>query len=135
LLSEERRPAEALPPAEEAVAMYRELAAASPDQYRPDLANSLSNLGSRLFRLDRRAEALPVAEEAVAMCRELAAASSDQYYPGLSSALILLVDLYDGPGQHDRVFPLLEEAGENAKRGLARHGIDPAQLQSGPFFP
>ena len=32
------RPADALPVTEEAVAIYRELAAASPDRYRPDLA-------------------------------------------------------------------------------------------------
>ena len=47
--SELGRPVEALPVAEEAVAIYRELAAAYPDRYRPELATSLSNLGLRLF--------------------------------------------------------------------------------------
>ena len=51
---------------EEAVAIRRELAAASPDRYRPDLATSLSNLGVRFSELGRPADALPVAEEAVA---------------------------------------------------------------------
>ena len=37
-LSQVGRPADALPVTQEAVAMYRELAAASPDRYRPDLA-------------------------------------------------------------------------------------------------
>src|ERR1035441_8772829 len=73
------RPAEALPVTEEAVALYRELAAASPDRYRPDLARSLANLGVWFSALGRPAEALPVTEEAVALYRELAAASPDRY--------------------------------------------------------
>ena len=40
--------------------IYRELAAAYPDRYRPDLAISLSNLGAQFSELDRPAEALPV---------------------------------------------------------------------------
>ena len=40
-------PAKALPVTGEAATMYRELAAANPDRYRPDLARSLSNLGVR----------------------------------------------------------------------------------------
>ena len=54
---------------EEAVATYRELAAASPDRYRPDLARSLSNLGVAFSELGRPQEALPVTEEAVATYR------------------------------------------------------------------
>ena len=54
--------------------MYRELAAANPDRYRPDLATSLDNLGGRLLRAGRPADALPATEEAVAIHRELAAA-------------------------------------------------------------
>jgi len=38
-------PADALPVTEEAVAAYRELAAASPDRHNPDLVTSLTNLG------------------------------------------------------------------------------------------
>ena len=40
--------------------MYRELAAASPDRYRTDLAATLNNLGKRFSELGRPAEALPV---------------------------------------------------------------------------
>ena len=39
------RPTDALAAAREAVTAYRELAAANPDRYRPDVAASLSNLG------------------------------------------------------------------------------------------
>jgi Tetratricopeptide repeat len=81
------RPAEALPVTEEAVAIRRELAVASPDRYRPGLAASLSNLGAWFSELGRPAEALPVTEEAVAAYRELAAASPDRYRPGLAASL------------------------------------------------
>ena len=49
--SELGRPAEALPVTDEAVAIRRELAAASPDRYRPDLATSLTRLSGILADL------------------------------------------------------------------------------------
>ena len=45
--------------------LYRELAAARPDAFRPDLAMSLSNLASFLSELGRHEAALAAAEEAV----------------------------------------------------------------------
>jgi tetratricopeptide (TPR) repeat protein len=80
------RPAEALPPAEEAVTIHRELAAANPYRYRPDLAGSLINLGIFFRQLGRPAEALLPAEEAVSIQRELAAANPDPYRPALARA-------------------------------------------------
>jgi hypothetical protein len=59
------RPADALPRAEEAVASYRELAAASPDRYRSDLVQSLSNLADVLSEISRDAEAGDVRAEAI----------------------------------------------------------------------
>ena len=67
--------------------IYRELAAAYPDRYRPDLARSLSNLGIPFSELGRPAEALPVTQEAVAIRRELAAAYPDRYRPDLARSL------------------------------------------------
>ncbi len=87
LFSELGRSAQALPVTEEALAMWRELAAASPDRYRTDLATSLSNLVVRFSELRRLAEALPVTEQAVAMWRELAAASPDRYRTDLATSL------------------------------------------------
>jgi tetratricopeptide (TPR) repeat protein len=55
--SEVGRPAEALPITQEAVAVYRELAAASPDRFRPRLANALNNLGNRYSEAGRPADA------------------------------------------------------------------------------
>jgi hypothetical protein len=57
LLSQLGRPAEALPPAQEAVEIRRELAATDPDQYRSDLARSLRVLALALNGLGRTTEA------------------------------------------------------------------------------
>ena len=76
---------EALAAIEEAAAIYRELAAARPDAFRPDLASSLNNLSVRLGDLGRREEALAAIEEAVAIYRELAAARPDAFRPDLAS--------------------------------------------------
>ena len=45
---------QALSAGEEVVAIRRELAAADPDQYRPDLASSLTSLGTQFSELGRR---------------------------------------------------------------------------------
>ena len=66
------------------MAIRRDLAAANPDRYRPDLAGSLNNLGIRFSELGRPADALPVTEEAVTIRRDLAAANPDRYRPGLA---------------------------------------------------
>ena len=51
--------------AEEAAAGYRELAAAAPEAFRPDLATSLNNLSTFLAEVGRREAALAAVEEAV----------------------------------------------------------------------
>jgi hypothetical protein len=61
--SELGRPAQALPVTEEAVTLYGDLAAASPDRYRPDLANSLTNLSEQLAALGRKSDADAVRDE------------------------------------------------------------------------
>ena len=65
---------DALAPTEEAVQLYRELAAANP-AFLPDLASALNNLGIRYSEVGRRQDALPPTEEAVQLYRELAAAN------------------------------------------------------------
>jgi tetratricopeptide (TPR) repeat protein len=81
------RRASALRFIQEVVDLRRELAAADPDRYRPDLATSLNNLGVAFGELGRPAEALPVTEEAVDLCRELAAVNPDRYRPDLAQSL------------------------------------------------
>ena len=60
---------------QEAVGIYRELAAARPEEYRPNLAGALINLSVHLVgKLGRSEEALAAAQEAVGIYRQLAAA-------------------------------------------------------------
>jgi tetratricopeptide (TPR) repeat protein len=108
--SELGRPAEALPVTEEAVAMYRELAAASPDRYRPNLAASLDNLSVHFSAMGRPAEALSASEEAVAMYRELAAASPDRHRPNLAPSLDNLGVRFSAMGRPAEALPVTEEA-------------------------
>jgi hypothetical protein len=63
----ELRPAEALPPAQEAVAIRQELATAYPDRYRPDLGRSLQVLTRALEALGRLEDAEAVRREAELM--------------------------------------------------------------------
>ena len=74
-LGELGRPEDALAAGQEAVAICRELAAARPEAFRPDLAGSLHNLANQLAGLGRREEALAAGQEAAGVFRELAAAA------------------------------------------------------------
>ena len=71
-LGELGRREEALAVAEEDVGTNRQLAAAHPDAFRPELARSLNNLAIRLGELGRREEALAAIQEAVTIRQELA---------------------------------------------------------------
>jgi Tetratricopeptide repeat len=66
-----RRREDALTASTEAVAIRRELAAARPDAFGPDLATALNNQSNRLAVLGRREDALSASTEAVQMYREL----------------------------------------------------------------
>ncbi|GGO62635.1 hypothetical protein GCM10012289_07760 [Nonomuraea cavernae] len=74
-------------PKQEAVAIYRRLAEADPDRHRPNLAQSLHNLGHTLYQLDRFAEVASARQEAVAIYRQLAEADPDRYRPNLAESL------------------------------------------------
>ena len=77
----------ALQAIQEAVTIRRELAKASPDAFRPNLAMSLNNLSSCLSERGDRAGALQAIQEAVEVYRELAKASPDAFRPNLADAL------------------------------------------------
>ena len=110
LLYQAGRLADALPPTEEAIAIYRELAAARPDCYRPDLAGSLNNLGIRFSELGRPADGLAPAMDAVETCRELAVAMPDRYRPDLAAALDNLGVLISELGRPADALPAAEES-------------------------
>ncbi|WP_203901544.1 tetratricopeptide repeat protein, partial [Virgisporangium aliadipatigenens] len=77
----------ALAAIEEAVSVYRRLAAARPDAVEPDLAASLNNLSASLADLGRREPALAAIEESVTIRRRLAAARPDAVEPDLAASL------------------------------------------------
>jgi hypothetical protein len=108
-LSELGRRADALEPAQEAVALYRALAQANPDAFNPDLASSLNNLANRLSALGRRADALEPAQEAVALRRALAQANPDAFNPDLAMSLNNLATFLSALGrQADALEPAQE---------------------------
>jgi tetratricopeptide (TPR) repeat protein/MinD-like ATPase involved in chromosome partitioning or flagellar assembly len=109
-LGELGRREEALAPVEEAVALYRELAGASPQAFTPDLAGSLNNLSNRLDGLGRGEEALGAIEEAVVLRRELADASPQAFTPDLAKSLNNLSNRLDGLGRGEEALGAIEEA-------------------------
>jgi tetratricopeptide (TPR) repeat protein len=109
-LSDLGRREAALAAAEEAVALYRALAAARPDAFTPALAMSLNNLANRLSDLGRREAALAAAEEAVALRRALAAARPDAFTPDLAMSLNNLANGLSALGRREAALAAAEEA-------------------------
>jgi tetratricopeptide (TPR) repeat protein len=103
---------EALLAAQEAVDIYRELAAARPDAFRPDLAASLNNVANRLSDLGRREEALQAAQDAVEIRRELAAARPDAFRPDLAMSLNNVANRLSGLGRREEALQAAQEAVE-----------------------
>ena len=87
------------PQGQPAQAIYRELAAARPDAFRPALAVSLYNLAARLAKLGRREDAPAAIEEATGIRRKLAARWPDAYYQELRQLLQVVAWL--GHGESD----------------------------------
>ena len=71
----------------EALDIYRELAAASPDAYTVNLASALVNASELYWSQGMGPEALTLAGEAVPICRELAKINPDRYQPWLAMVL------------------------------------------------
>ena len=93
---------EALDAAQEAIALYRELAATRPAEFTPDLARALSNFSYQLNDAGGRTnEALDVAHEAVALYRELAATRPAEFTPDLARALSNLSTRLNAVGRRD----------------------------------
>ena len=96
-MSDLGRREDALAAAQEAIDIYRRLAAERPDAFLPDLATSLNNLGNRLSDLGRREDALAAAQEAVDIRRRLAAERPDAFLPDLATSLNNLGDRSERP--------------------------------------
>jgi tetratricopeptide (TPR) repeat protein len=117
------RRAEALEAAQEAVDLYRRLAAQHPDAFLPYLATSLNNLGIRLSALGRRAEALEATQEAVEIRRRLAAQRPDAFLPDLASSLNNLGNRLSALGRLEEALLAAQES-VKIRRQLARQNPD-----------
>jgi len=117
-LSDLGRREEALQAAQKAVDIYRDLAAAQPDAFRPNLAMSLSNLANRLSNLGHREEALAAAQKAVDIRRDLAAARPDAFRPDLAMSLSNLANRLSDLGRREEALRAAQEAVE-IRRDLA----------------
>ena len=103
---------EALAAIQESADIYRELAAARPDEFHPDLAVSLNTLSLRLADLGRREEALGAIQEAVTICLELAAARPDAFRPRLASALNTLSLRLADLGRREEALAAIQESAD-----------------------
>jgi len=109
-LGELGRREEALAAIQEAVTIRRELAAARPDAFRPDLAMALNNLAADLTDLGRREEALAAIQEAAGVYRELAAARPDTFRPDLAASLTNLAEVLGELGWRKEALAAIQEA-------------------------
>jgi hypothetical protein len=109
-LGEVGRREEALAAAQEAIAIYRQLAEASPAAHLPDLAGSLNNLGVSLTDVGRREEALAAAQEAIAIYRQLAEASPAAHLPDLAGSLSNLGNRLGEVGRREEALAAAQEA-------------------------
>src|ERR1019366_4782421 len=94
----------------DAVTAYRELTAAQPVAFRPDLAATLANQCVQLAGLGRWEEALTAIEEAVAIRRELTAARPDAFRPGLAMSLNTQSNCLADLGRQEEALAAIEEA-------------------------
>ena len=109
---------DALAAIQEAVTIRRELAAARPDAFTPDLAMSLNNLSADLAALGRREDALAASQEAADAYRVLAAARPDAFSPDLAMSLNNLSNRLADLGRREDALAAIQEAAD-AYRVLA----------------
>ena len=109
-LSDLGRREEALAASEEAVGLYRSLAAARPDAFTPYLALALNTLSNRLYALGRHEAALTASQKAVELYRTLAAARPNAFTPYLASSLNNLSVFLSDLGRREEALAASDEA-------------------------
>jgi tetratricopeptide (TPR) repeat protein len=126
---------EALAASEEAVGIYRELAAQRADALLDasalaDLATALTNASVRLGDAGRREDALAASEESVEILRQLEDARPDAFLPDLTTALTNQADRLSELGRRQEALRTIEEAlslmlptFESAEGGLSSAGL------------
>ncbi|ARF58349.1 tetratricopeptide repeat protein [Streptomyces gilvosporeus] len=78
---------DAMAATDQAVGIFRRLAAADPARFEPELAGALTQLSECAFKADRMPASRRAAEEAVGIFRGLAATDHQAYEPGLALSL------------------------------------------------
>ncbi|MGW5263595.1 tetratricopeptide repeat protein [Microbispora sp. NPDC004025] len=100
----------ALAEGDQAVRLWRRLAALDRDAHLIGLAMSLHNHAHQLADVGRRAEAVPVSEEAVRLYLELAELDRDAYLPGLAMSLDNHAGRLADVGRRAEAVPVSEQA-------------------------
>lgn len=115
------RRGEALAAAREAVEIRRNLVAARPRAFLPDLALSLNNLGNALSESGDRKEAFAATREAVEIRRALVTANPDAFLPDLALSLGNLGHRLSDLGRREEALAAAREALEHYRKLAARH--------------
>jgi len=95
---------------QEALKIYKELAAKNPDAYLPDVAMTLNNLGVLYWNQNKYPAAEASYQEALKIRRELAAKNPDAYLPDVAMTLNNLGGLY----QNQNKYPAAEASYQEA---------------------
>jgi tetratricopeptide (TPR) repeat protein len=106
----------ALKATDQALELYRRLAADNPAAFEPDLASALNNLSVDLSNLGRGEQALHASDEAVKLYRSLVAASPAAFEPDLASALNNLSVHLSDLGRREPALQATQEAVELYRR-------------------
>ncbi|MCL4206276.1 MAG: tetratricopeptide repeat protein [Pirellulaceae bacterium] len=105
----------------DAVDIYRRLAAQRPDDFQLDLAMSLINLGMMRRSLGHREEALLATEEAVDVCRRLAEQHHHGFLPDFAASLNNLGAILSDLGRREDAARATTEAVEILRPLAAQH--------------
>ena len=119
-LSSVAREEEALAATDEAVQMYRRLAATDPAEFELDLASALFYMGKDLSRLGRREEALAATDEAVQVYRRLAATDPAKLN-NLADSLADLGSRLWEVGRRDEALTATDEAAQLRRQHIVGH--------------
>jgi tetratricopeptide (TPR) repeat protein len=105
-----REPDKAIAAAEEAADIWRELASADADQYRPQLAETLSILERWLTESREMEKAITVTGEAAKVHLDLAAVNPDGYHSYLADSRSHLASILQGAGAGDQALTVTKKA-------------------------
>lgn len=130
-LSQLGRPREALTLIQRAVDLYRNLVSDNSGRYSPNLAASLTNLGTIYSDIGRSDDALSVAEESASLYRDLAAVNPGRYQIPLTAALTKLGERYAELG---RTVDALSVTGEATNLVLELASAHPESYEAEAAF-